>query len=121
MAHTDRTFNTQFVMPFAEGRPDPRDKLLRRWRDLLKVTLPAMAEANGWPIVHDHCFMLVCLDAVFGRPWSEVVKRPAIRHVSVEQLSEAITIAQAIVLSPLMLEALNTQSLRWRSCRPNCA
>lgn len=106
-------------MPFAEDQPDLRGKLAGRWNDLLTVTLPTMAKANGWPIIHDHCFMRVCLDAVFGRPWSEVIKRPAIRYLSVDQLSEAITIAEAIIRSPQMLEGLNTQSLRWRRSHLN--
>ncbi len=95
-----------------------RDQLVARWLDLTRRVLPAMASnmASGaaWPIRLDHCFMRVCLDHAIGQPWHERVARPAIRHLTDEQLHAAIAIAERIAADPLALDALNTQSIAWR-------
>jgi hypothetical protein len=96
-----------------------RTAAVARWLNLTRVTLPGMAAEQGWPISEDHCFMRVCLDAVFGTPWHTVIKRPAIRHLSYRQLHAAISVAEAIVYAPETLTALNQKSLNCRqSCQP---
>jgi hypothetical protein len=101
-------------MAFCEAQPDPRADLVRRWNSLTREQLPALAQLERWPISQDHCFMRVCLDAVFGRPWHHVVKRPAIQHLSLGQLAEAIAVAELITRSPEVLPELNAQSIAWR-------
>ena len=91
-----------------------RAGLVERWLALTRGVLPAMAAAHRWPIRLDHCFMRVCLDAAMGRPWTEVVQRPALRHLTDAELADAIRIAEAVVARPQTLPALNAQSLRWR-------
>jgi len=93
---------------------EDRAALLHRWLLLTREVLPGMAVRAGWPIRHDHCFMRVCLDAAIGRPWHEVVRRPAIRHLSDAQLAAAVAVAVAIVAEPARLAALNAASLRSR-------
>jgi hypothetical protein len=88
--------------------------LLQRWLELTRVVLPRMAAAQRWPIRNDHCFMRVCLDAAIGRPWHEVVRRPAIRHLSDDQLARAVAIAELIAAQPQELDALNQESLKKR-------
>ncbi len=73
-----------------------------------------MAETCSWPISLDHCFMRVCLDTALGAPWHLIVRRPAIRHLTSEQLAAAITVAEGVVRAPETLEALNRQSIGWR-------
>ena len=92
----------------------PREHLVARWLDLMRRALPGMASAAGWPIRFDHCFMRVCLDHAIGQPWHERVRRPAIRHLTDEQLAAAIAIAERIVAEPSALPSLNQQSLAWR-------
>ncbi len=91
-----------------------RSELERRWLDLTRVILPGLAGAARWPIRLDHCFMRVCLDAAFGGPWHEHVRRPAIRSMSDTELSRAIGIAEGIVERPATLAELNQKSLMWR-------
>ena len=91
-----------------------RERLVARWLDLTRRVLPAMAPAAGWPIRFDHCFMRVCLDHAVGQPWHERVGRPAIRHLTDDQLQAAIAAAEWIAADPGQLPALNRQSLAWR-------
>lgn len=73
-----------------------------------------MAAEHGWPIRLDHCFMRVCLDAAFGRPWHEAVRRPAIRHMTEAELARAVAEAERIAAAPSLLPAMNARSLRLR-------
>ncbi len=100
------------TLPGAPGQG--RDALLARWLDLTRRVLPGMAAAEGWPIRFDHCFMRVCLDAAFGRPWHEAVRRPAVRHMTEAELARAVLVAERIAATPALLPALNAESLRLR-------
>ncbi len=92
----------------------PDRALLARWHELTRKTLPAMAPGHGWPIRADHCFMRVCLDAAIGARWDTRIDRPAIRHLTVAQLAQAVGIAECIAAEPSLLPALNRQSLAYR-------
>ena len=94
-----------------------REVLLSRWLTLTRETLPAMAAGERWPIRLDHCFMRVCLDTAMGRRWDEVVRRPAVRHLSEAELARAVEVAEAVVRDPGRLPGLNAQSLRMRGVR----
>lgn len=103
--------------PPAPNAPAPENSaaaLLPRWFDLTRRVLPGMAAAEGWPIRLDHCFMRVCLDAAFGRPWHEAVRRPAVRHMTEAELARAVAVAERIAAAPSLLPALNAESLRLR-------
>jgi hypothetical protein len=106
--------NQQSVLPFTDGAPSHRAMLIARWLELVRNILPGMSKQHSWPISQDHCFMRVCLDTALGAPWHTVIRRPAIRHLSDEQLGAAIMVAQALVLAPQALEAINRQSILWR-------
>ena len=58
--------------------------------------------------------MRVCLDLAMGRPWHEVIPRPAIRHASVAQLKRAVAVAEAVLNDPGSLPARNDASLQMR-------
>lgn len=98
----------------AAGPGGERERLARRWLELTRRVLPGMAVAQGWPICRDHCFMRVCLDNALGRPWYEVVRRPAIRWLGLHQLRAAVGVAEGIVVEPWTLPELNEASLGWR-------
>ena len=87
---------------------------MAHWLKLTREVLPGMATMHRWPIRNDHCFMRVCLDAALRRPWHEAVRRPAIRHLELAQLQDAIAVAEGIVADPARLPALNRASLEWR-------
>ena len=76
-----------------------------------------MAAAEGWPIRLDHCFMRVCLDHALGDRWDRMVRRPAIRHLSDDQLEAAIACAERLLHHPDTLPALNRASLALRRAR----
>ena len=86
--------------------------LVARWFALTRDILPAMAERAGWPIHEDHCFMRVCLDNAFGRPWREAVAAPAHRSMSGDQLAAAVALAETVATDSSRLFALNDASLR---------
>jgi hypothetical protein len=94
--------------------PPAAAALRARWLDLTRRVLPGMAAAEGWPIRLDHCFMRVCLDAAFGRPWHEAVRRPAVRHMTEAELARAVAVAERIAAVPSLLPGLNAESLRLR-------
>ena len=91
-----------------------REQLVARWLELTRSILPGMAPASRWPIRFDHCFMRVCLDHAIGQPWHERVRRPAICHLTDDQLCAAIAVAERIAAEPSALPGLNEQSLVWR-------
>ena len=92
------------------SNPD-RTALVERWFELTRRILPAMAPGQGWPIRYDHCFMRVCLDEAMGAPWHQIVKRPAIHHMTDDQLQAAINVAEQITAKPELLKLLNENSL----------
>ncbi len=107
----------QHIGGSARPKPVPdgtRAALVARWLELTRVALPQAAARHRWPIRLDHCFMRVCLDAAYGRPWHEVVARPAIRHAADAELQRAVGVAEAILAQPETLEGLNAASLRMR-------
>ena len=98
--------------PHREGTE--REHLVARWLHMTRTVLPGMAAIQRWPIRFDHCFMRVCLDNALGRPWPEVVRRPAIRHLELDQLRAALAVAERIQDDPDALPPLNQASLAWR-------
>lgn len=102
------------IAPAHFGAPMGRAAMVAHWLDLTRRILPGLAKGAGWPIQLDHCFMRVCLDHAIGQPWHQRVQRPAIRHLTDEQLGTAIAIAERIVAEPESLIALNRTSIAWR-------
>ncbi|MEL6343948.1 MAG: hypothetical protein AAFV53_12515 [Myxococcota bacterium] len=92
------------------------DTLRTRYLTLMRQDLPRRAAEENWVIRFDHCFMRVVLDNMFGGRWYEHISgRPAYKHLSIEQLKEAIAAAEAILeQGPPLLNRLNAQSLAWR-------
>ncbi len=88
--------------------------LVARWLDLTRRQLPQAAALHRWPIRLDHCFMRVCLDVAYGRPWHEAIGRPAIRHAAPADLARAVSVAEGLLARPETLAALNAASLRMR-------
>jgi hypothetical protein len=81
----------------------------------MREDLPAAGQAHPeWPIRLDHCFGRVILDAVCGAPWRQVVRPPAWRSLSDEQLEAAIALADAVLDGRADLVALNRASLAGR-------
>ena len=77
--------------------------------------LPAAARSHPeWPIRLDHCFGRVVLDAVYGRPWREVLRPPAWRSMDAQALREAVALAERIADGRENLDALNRHSLALR-------
>lgn len=94
-------------------REDQRRRV-EEWFELTRRVLPAMAEAQFWPIRFGHCFMRVLLDNAFGGVWHRFIKRPAIRHISPDRLDQAIALGRAVRRAPALLPELNRRSLGWR-------
>ncbi|SMY26702.1 unnamed protein product [Zymoseptoria tritici ST99CH_1A5] len=95
--------------------------LQSRWKHLYHTHLPALAKARApaqptWPVYLDHCFARIVLDNAVGkdRPWTEVVKAPAIKNMTEVQLEDAIRLAEEVVSGEADLVELDERSLRLR-------
>lgn len=95
--------------------------LQERWTYLYRDHLPALAKAKDpvqrvYPVNLDHCFARIVLDNAVGvdRPWTSVVKQPAVKNMSVEQLEAAIDLAERIATGEADLGELNARSLELR-------
>lgn len=97
------------------------EELRARWLYLYQDYLPALARAKDpvqstWPVDLDHCFGRIILDNAVGRekPWTAVVKAPAVRNMNTHQLRAAISLAEDLVHGLADLEGLNARSLELR-------
>lgn len=66
------------------------ESIQTRWKHLYQEHLPALAKAKDpvqkhWPVHLDHCFARIALDNAVGidRPWTAVVKSPAVKNMDV--------------------------------------
>ena len=83
---------------------------------MTRVVLPDLAcrPETNWPVVNDHCFQRIVLDAICGGVWYDRIARPAYKHLSTAQAAEAVSICRAIIAGDADLQALNRRSLKWR-------
>lgn len=100
---------------------ESKAQLQERWNYLYKEYLPALAKARDesqptWPVFLDHCFARIVLDNAVGvdKPWTEVLKSPAYKHMSEEQLGTAIELAEKIAQGGANLVELDEHSLQLR-------
>lgn len=92
-----------------------RPALEIRRLQLTRETLPALAVAREWPVSADHCFQRILLDnAVGGRWYDTVTKRPAYKHIAADRLAAAVALGEAVAAGTADLHALNARSLAWR-------
>jgi O-6-methylguanine DNA methyltransferase len=103
----------------AMASPSP---LVQRWKTLYSQTLPDLAKARDpaqlkWPVTLDHCFARIILDNAIGmgeQQWDKVIKKPAVKNMTEEQLQAAIELGEMIMSGATNLEVLDEISL---SCR----
>lgn len=102
------------------------EDLRRQWTKLYAQTLPQMAKNRDpsqpkWPVTLDHCFARIILDNSVGRgqqQWDEVIKKPAIRNMSEEQLQQAISLGEKVRTGGIDLCHLDQISLQCRGKNP---
>lgn len=102
--------------------PKPEIEALRaRWTHLYACHLPALALARDpvqprWPVHLDHCFARIILDNAVGidKPWTQVVKSPAVRDMSARQLREALELGERLASGEADLVELDRRSLKLR-------
>lgn len=94
---------------------DSRAALEAAWLTLTRETLPALAAERRWPVRADHCFQRILLDnAVEGRWYDHIAKRPAYAHAPDAVLARAVALGEAAIAGAVDLAALNRRSLAWR-------
>lgn len=96
--------------------------LQQEWRELYGKTLPSAAKSKSpsqskWPVSLDHCFARIILDNVVGvtTPWTNVLKKPAYKNMSEEQLQCSIALGTDILEGRADLIALDNKSLELRN------
>ncbi|TKA68205.1 hypothetical protein B0A55_09371 [Friedmanniomyces simplex] len=104
------------------------DDLRKQWNHLYRNHLPSLAKARDpiqkhWPVYLDHCFARIILDNAVGidKPWMEVVKAPAVKHMSTAQLEAAVELAERIATGQADFAELNERSLRLRGKKRKAA
>ncbi|KAG8161948.1 hypothetical protein KVR01_007713 [Diaporthe batatas] len=97
------------------------EDLREQWLHLYRTRLPGLAKARDtaqpkWPVQLDHCFARIILDNAVGkdRPWNQVLKSPAYKHMSREQLESAIALGHKLSTGEADLVALDERSLALR-------
>ncbi|KAL9082830.1 MAG: hypothetical protein Q9159_006161 [Coniocarpon cinnabarinum] len=97
------------------------ESLRSQYITLYRTTLPSLAKARDpaqpkWSVYLDHCFARIILDNAIGkdRPWNEVLKAPATKSMSEEQLETAIELGEAIQKGDKNLMELDERSLELR-------
>lgn len=97
------------------------EDLREQWNHLYRTKLPALAKAKDaaqpkWPVQLDHCFARIILDNAVGKdkPWNQVLKSPAYKHMSQEQLNSAIALGEKLSNGQEDLVALDERSLSLR-------
>jgi O-6-methylguanine DNA methyltransferase len=97
------------------------EPLRARWKHLYASHLPALALARDpaqskWPVHLDHCFARIVLDNAIGinKPWNQVIKSPAVRTMTVEQLKSALDLGERVASGEADLVRLNERSLGLR-------
>ena len=96
----------------------PRAALEAAWLVLTRETLPALAAERRWPVRADHCFQRILLDnAVEGRWYDHIARRPAYAHASDAVLARAVALGEAAMTGAADLAELNRRSLGWRGKR----
>lgn len=97
------------------------EDLREQWNHLYRNRLPSLAKAKDaaqpkWPVQLDHCFARIILDNAVGkdRPWNQVLKSPAYKHMSREQLDSAIALGEKLSNGEADLVALDERSLALR-------
>lgn len=95
---------------------DQKATLIERYRHLTGVVMPALARDSSkrWPVVNDHCFQRIVLDAICGDVWYDHIARPAYKNLTAHQARTAVVLCEAILDGSEDLTALNRQSLLWR-------
>lgn len=82
--------------------------------NLTREILPSLARERGWPVSADHCFQRIILDSVCGGIWYDHIAKPAVRHMSPDQASAALSLAEGIRDGSVNLHLLNERSKAWR-------
>ncbi len=92
------------------------EAMIARYRHLTGIVMPELAldRSRKWPVVNDHCFQRIVLDAVCEGVWYDHIQRPAYKNLTYAQASKAVTLCEAILDGSADLTALNRQSLLWR-------
>ena len=95
------------------------DALRDRYLVLTRDALPARAASEpGWPVRFDHCFMRIVLDHAVGQRWTDVVRSPAYKNLTDDQLRRAVDAAERMLAEgPGAARMLNRASLEARGKR----
>lgn len=88
-------------------------ELQSRYATLVNIELPSIARDRRFPIWLNHCFGRVILDNLFGGCRYDFLsrKKPAYKQLSIEQLQEAIVIAESMFDRDVVIN-LNNKSLQ---------
>ncbi|MGF1498256.1 MAG: hypothetical protein ACFB8W_15750 [Elainellaceae cyanobacterium] len=88
--------------------------LTEQYLDLVNHQLPEAARGGGYPVRFNHCFARIILDNICGCEWYRVIEKPAYKHMTDEQLEQAIALGREFLADPQACAAANQVSLQYR-------
>lgn len=101
---------------------DTLESMQQAWKQLYAKDLPAAAKSKSssqkiWPVSLDHCFARIILDNAIGKtvPWPNVLKSPAYKHMTMNQLRDAISCGNDILDGTSNLVDMDEKSLVLRN------
>ncbi|KAL2068849.1 hypothetical protein VTL71DRAFT_15187 [Oculimacula yallundae] len=99
----------------------PLTQLQSDWKTIFQQTLPQAAQSKSpsqpiWSVHVDHCFARIILDNEIGitKPWMAVLKSPAYKNMTPEQLEKCIELGRKILDGEVDLVELDEKSLGLR-------
>ena len=102
-------------------QPKSTQSLREKWTELYTKTLPSAARDKSpaqprWSVHLDHCFARIILDNAIGitTPWTEKLRSPANKHMSDDQFTTCIHVANEILEGKVNLVDLDEISLQLR-------
>ena len=112
-------YTTMTSSPVKPTTQSSRADLTTSYQLLVNDRLPHAAKTRSptqaqWPVHLNHCFGRIILDNICERPWKEVIKSPATRNMSMDQLERCVELGEAILSGEADLQRLNEKSLEWR-------
>lgn len=88
--------------------------LTDQYLDLINRRLPEAASSGSYPVRFNHCFARIILDNVCGCEWYRVIDKPAYKHMSQDQLKQAISLGEEFLADPQTCFTAHRTSLQYR-------
>ena len=93
----------------------------KEWKALLAALChKSQMTPHLYPVEEDHCFARILLDCLFKDCWYNHLKKPATKHLNLEQRGQLLALGEELLQNPSKSFEMQKNSLRWRGKIKNC-